>query len=170
MYRSRGKYSNLPRGKWLVYKRLLYELTDVSVPKSNLQKLSSYWNLGAWRIFKTSVMFVANLFVREFLRRFIRFFLHGIMRRFLHPFLLYFLLRWFCTNFLPFSTFTLFYFEPFYFSMGYKCCILQCKTNQPNGEKGSVAEFSTNEEDKQAWIRFVDRRDCVCSKHSRLCL
>ena len=54
--------------------------------------------------------------------------------------------------------------------MGYKCCILQCKTNQPNGEKGSVAEFPTNEEDKQAWIRFVNRKDWVCSKHSRLCL
>ena len=42
--------------------------------------------------------------------------------------------------------------------MGYKCCILECKTNQSNEEKGNVAEFPTDHEDKQQWIRFVNQK------------
>ena len=55
--------------------------------------------------------------------------------------------------------------------MGYKCCILQCKTNYATtGEKGNCAEFPKDEELKQQWIRFVKRKDWVCTKYSRLCL
>ena len=33
-----------------------------------------------------------------------------------------------------------------------------------------MAEVPTNDEDRQAWIRFVNQIDWVWSKHSRLCL
>ena len=54
--------------------------------------------------------------------------------------------------------------------MVYKCCILECKTNLPNGPKGKLAEFPDDEELKQIWVRFVNRKNWKPTEYSRICL
>lgn len=53
-----------------------------------------------------------------------------------------------------------------------KCCVIGCKTNNNNEEKGPVFSLPKNEDCKQKWLKFINRKDCdslknifVCYKH-----
>ena len=88
-----------------------------------------------------------------------RSFLHIAMQHFLHHFLLSYLLPWCCTDF-PFATFI-----HFYSPMGTNAAFSNAKPRRQMMKKGT-----SNEEDRQAWIRFVNRINWVRWKHARLCL
>ena len=51
-----------------------------------------------------------------------------------------------------------------------KCCIVGCRVNYTGGPKKSVFYFPQDEELKRKWIRFVNRKDWIPSKHSVICV
>ena len=59
--------------------------------------------------------------------------------------------------------------------MVYKCCVKNCKTNSSTGEKGPTSTFPEflhppDKELSKQWERFVNRKDWVPTKFSRICL
>ena len=51
-----------------------------------------------------------------------------------------------------------------------KCAIFNCKTNYAGGAKDSTVSFPRDDNLRQKWIQFVNRKDWKWSKHSVICI
>ena len=54
--------------------------------------------------------------------------------------------------------------------MGYKCCIVNCRSNYTGEESTTVFSFPKEEDLKKRWIRFVKRKDWEPISWSYICI